>query len=83
MNTTGLQIVDVPISADVVVPCPALRFQPLRAANGRPKCPHFQGVAQMSSDGSWDKKYVIRCSHVMERRTQIIQVIEELPHGLD
>ncbi len=75
-----LKIIDVEIDSRVVIPCPAIDFRPRRAANACPNCEYFKGVGLMSDepDIGWHKKYAIRCTHVIERRTQLIpEVIEE------
>lgn len=83
MTGTQIPVVDVDIHSDVVVPCPAKRFQPRRAANACPGCDYFQGVGQMVVQQAgeeplqWHQKYVIRCAHVIERRTQMFNVIED------
>jgi len=81
MNNTNaisqLPIVEESIHKEAIIPCPAVRFAPRRAVNCCPKCERFEGIARMGHDGPWDKQFVIRCGHMIERRTQIINVIEE------
>ena len=69
----------IAIDKRVVIRCPLKNFMPRRAYKACPKCEYFNGIAQMS-DGekiTWHKKYVIRCAHIIERRTQLIEVLED------
>lgn len=80
---TMLKQVDAAIDARAVIPCPAVGFKIRRVASGCPGCEHYRGLAQMSMTGddeaelAWHQQYVVRCAHIVERRTQIIEVIEE------
>jgi len=69
----------IAIDKRVVLACPLKKFKPRRAYKACPECGHFKGVARMSYESNlpWHKKYVIRCSHIIERRTQLIEVIED------
>lgn len=71
-----LPIVEVDIPEQAIMACPAVGFKP-RRAKVCAECPHFQGIGQMSHEGAWHKQFAIRCAHVIERRTQIVDVIEE------
>ena len=78
-KTTMLKKINVGIDANVVIQCPAKDFKLRRAANSCPGCECFKGIGLMSEadDLAWHQKFVIRCGHVMERRTQLIEVIED------
>lgn len=71
-------VTGVKIDPEVTIQCPLIGFGLRRTSKSCPNCPGFHGIAQMSAqeDIPWEKKYVIRCSAVMERRTQRI-VIQE------
>jgi hypothetical protein len=64
------------IDPAAIVPCAALGFKPRRALACK-RCEYFQGLAVMGLAGDWADRYAIRCNHVIERRTQIIEVIED------
>ena len=82
---------NIEIDARAIVPCAAKGFKARRAINCA-RCPYFAGLALMIADDigaditvgsmvtgriTWADKYAIRCCHVIERRTQIIEVIED------
>ena len=71
-----LEIAEVEIHKEAIVSCPKKDFKPTRAINHCPTCENFKGIGRMSDEGNWDAQYIIRCAHVMERRTRIIEVIE-------
>ena len=74
------------IDPAAVVSCPMKNFAARRAYLACPDCEYFYGLAVMSSaplisddpaNGvKWSDKYAIRCAHVIERRTQDLEVIE-------
>ena len=73
-----LPIVDIEIPKEVIVHCAEKDFKP-RYATACNKCRWFAGVAIMCSDATlpWHKRYVIRCGHVIERRTHVMEVVED------
>ena len=71
-----LKVADIDIHKEAVVSCPKNGFKPTRAINHCTNCEYFKGIGQMADEGEWDAMYVIRCAHVIERRTRIIEVIE-------
>ena len=76
----------ITIDPAAVVACPMKNFAARRAYLACPDCEFFNGLAIMSTaplaadnpttgvKGS--DKYAIRCAHVIERRTQDLEVIE-------
>jgi len=72
------EIEGVEIDEAVIISCPKNNFQPTRAKPNCPSCEDFKGIAIMCTepDEPWHKKYVIRCAHVIERRTHNLDVIE-------
>ncbi len=72
-----LKKVDVPLHPKALVACPRTNFNMVVAAGSCDKCEHWAGVGMMSSDETlpWDKRFAIRCAHVMERRTHILEVV--------
>lgn len=71
-----LPIVETEIDENALIKCPIKDFAYRKAAIACPVCPGFMGVAQMGKEGQWDQMYSIRCSAMIERRTQIIRVVE-------
>ena len=90
-----LEIVDVEIDKEAIIPCPDREFKGRRAYVSCPNCIGFRGVILISESDimdikdkttlavigvrpiRWDEKYAIRCSFPMDRRTKIVEVIEE------
>ena len=64
-----LPIIETDIPEGVIIPCPLEGFANKKASKRCPTCPHFEGIAQMGTEGSWSQQHVIRCAHVIERRT--------------
>ena len=74
------------IDPAAVVACPMKDFAARRAYLSCPDCELFNGLAIMSTAPlaadnptagvKWSDKYAIRCAHVIERRTQNLEVIE-------
>jgi len=75
-----LQIAEVDIHPDALIACPEVEFKMRKAAKACPKCPNWAGVGLMNSDPAkpWNERFAIRCAHVIERRTHILEVFEEL-----
>lgn len=74
------EVVGVEIDPRALVPCPATPGKPFRAryaARACPGCPHYRGLGLMATEGEWHQMYAIRCAHVIEQRTTILEVIEE------
>ncbi|PHR57292.1 MAG: hypothetical protein COA44_06220 [Arcobacter sp.] len=57
------------------IPCPEIGFK-WRKVSSCLNCPFFNGFGIMSTDTllPFDKQYAVRCSHVIERRTTILEV---------
>lgn len=75
-----LTIVDnVDIDTRAAVPCPMIDFRLRRAAVCCPSCEHYQGIGLMCTDETqpWHKRFAIRCVHPVERRTHIVEVMEQ------
>jgi len=60
-----------------IIPCPDIGFKQ-RRVTACLTCKFFNGFGIMSKDESlpFDKRYAVRCSHVIERRTMIFEVFE-------
>lgn len=73
-----LKIVDVEIDSAAIIPCPLVRFKGRYAAKCCPGCDNFKGIGLMVDDPSmsWHERYTVRCAHIIERRTQIIEVVD-------
>lgn len=86
------KINEVEIDKNAVVPCPSVGFKSRRAHKSCPSCADFKGLCRTMAEGetvvtcrstgdkrqaTWSDKFAIRCAHVIERKTQIIEVIEE------
>lgn len=70
-----LRIEKVGIDESVAIPCPKKMFKPAIAADACPLCEFFDGVGVLSNATHlpWYKRYCIRCTHPIERRTQPIK----------
>jgi len=64
--------IETEIADDVVIQCPQVDFKLRVACKCCPGCEHYDGVGVMVADMSfpWHKRYAIRCTHPIERRTQ-------------
>lgn len=73
-----LASIDVEIDRNVVIQCPDIGFQILRAVNCK-NCKNYRGLGILNADPreSWENRYAIRCAGVIERRTQRIPEIVE------
>lgn len=62
------------IPDDIVIQCPAVRFEVLMAAQHCTGCAFFNGVALLNSDAArpWQLRHAIRCMHPIERRVKSI-----------
>jgi len=73
----SLEIVtDVEINESVIISCPEIGFKPRRVCKSCVSCGYYNGLGRMSYDGGWHEQYVVRCSHIIERRTQLL-IIQE------
>ena len=64
------------IDPRAIVPCPMKDFKP-RRATACASCEHYRGLGRMADHGDFSNRYAIRCAHVIERRTHILEVVEE------
>ena len=74
-NVTAFPIIDVDIPDSVIVRCPIYANRN-RAAKHCAECRHFKGVSQMAysddTELTWSQQYAIRCSFILERKTDDI-----------
>ncbi len=69
----------IKIDANVTIKCPEVGFKTRRASKCCEKCEHFKGIAQMNEQPftEWQKRFVIRCGHPIERRVEMTYDIFE------
>ncbi len=72
-----LTVVEIDITSDIIIQCPAVGFRHRRAYIACQKCDYFDGIGEMGKEGTWHERYTIRCCHPMERRCQIIPTVLE------
>lgn len=74
-----LNEVKIEVPLDVAIPCPMVDFKPKMVCDSCLKCEYYDGVATMitskiESVEPWEKRYVIRCTHPIERRVKKISM---------
>ena len=73
-----LEIVEnVEIDEAVVIACTEVGFKPRRAFKACGNCPHFRGIGRMRSEGDWSDQFAVRCGHIIERRTHVLEIVED------
>ncbi len=73
--TALLPVERVNIPDNVIIACPKFRFDNKLAARHCPQCEYFHGIGVMRQPdeaSGWHQCYVIRCAHIIERRTSSI-----------